>query len=44
MSAWLSCGQPRWAQTPFFHSTERGISGHAASPIRSGLTACQTST
>ena len=29
---------------PTFHSTERGTSGHAESPIRSGLIACQTST
>ena len=29
---------------PVFHSSPRGTSGHAASPSRSGLTACQMST
>ena len=44
MSAWARCGHPRAWQMPCFHSTLRGTVGHAGSPTRAGLTACQIST
>ena len=43
MSACWVCGQPSALHTPCFQSVPRGTTGHAVTPSRAGLTACQMS-